>query len=343
MNRFRARLAMAGMITLLYAVWVMTEAGRSRPWNAGQALASEQKKGPESARPTPKTGDGKQDLQSRWKRLRGEYIEIAEALMEHLDPPERPGVPRLIDQQLQTQKAEAVYQNAKLDRQIAELALKDYTEGTAKWELEGAKVAITVAEAELKRAEKSVERVKSVRAEVTAKLDAKGEESTAGDLLARFHLDVALENEALSLELRKIDLERAKLNQDVLTKYSHKKRRSELQAEIEKSRSDEIMRQQEWELAKLKEAKLKAEATVAGVRPEWREALAVLIEAIRSPGPKLPWEREPDEFHAFLDRFATKLAEARSLMERANEKAEMERLMRLDRRMVRVQTAPAGK
>ncbi len=130
----------------------------------------------------------------------------------------------LKNQKITTAQAEASFQQAQLTRQVAEVAVKEYVEGTYKQNLETIQGNIAMAKAELKRAED--------RYEWTCKMVEKKYASPAQQTSDKFNLDKA-----------KFTLEQSETSLDVLLKYTKDKTIKELSAEVEKARSDELAKQ----------------------------------------------------------------------------------------------------
>ncbi len=143
----------------------------------------------------------------------------------------------LKNQRITTAQAAASYEQAKLTRQVAEVAVKEYVEGTYKQNLETIQGNIAMAKAELKRAED--------RFEWTCKMVDKKYASEAQRTSDKFNLEKA-----------KFTLEQAETSYDVLMKYTKDKTIKELSAEVEKSRSDELAKEATLSLERDKEAKL---------------------------------------------------------------------------------------
>lgn len=121
-------------------------------------------------------------------------------------------------------QAEAAYEQARLTREVAEVAVNEYEQGTFKQSLETVQGDVAMARAELKRAEDNYERAqKMIR---NNPLNADG---VAGANANKFTVDKA-----------RFSLETAETNKDVLVKYTKEKRLRELRAEVEKARTDEM-------------------------------------------------------------------------------------------------------
>ncbi len=143
----------------------------------------------------------------------------------------------LKNQKIATLGAQAAFENAKLTREVAEIAVVEYVEGIYKQEFETVQGEIALADAERKRAEDRI--VWSDR------MYEKGYVSKAQNIADK-----------VSLQQKVFAFEQAQTKKAVLEKYTRDKTIKELQSEVEKSKSDELAKQQTWELEKDKEAKL---------------------------------------------------------------------------------------
>lgn len=139
-----------------------------------------------------------------------------------------PGAPDDIQDQLDrmridAMKAEGAHQFATSRREIAEMALKEYTEATLPHELTAADGAIGVAQA----------------AQVAAREKAKQANDDTQKLVAQLEVMKAA-----------FSLEQAESNKMVLVKHTRSKLTKDLGAQLEKALSEERARKAEWELLK---------------------------------------------------------------------------------------------
>ncbi len=143
----------------------------------------------------------------------------------------------LVNQRITTESAKANYQNAKLTREVAEIAVTEYTEGIFKQDLATVEGEIKLAEADMTRSED--------RLEWARRMFDKGYVSKATAI-----------SEELTFKKSQFALEQAESKLNVLVKYTKGKTIKELVSEVEKSKSDELAKQATWELEKGKELKL---------------------------------------------------------------------------------------
>ncbi len=144
---------------------------------------------------------------------------------------------RLRAQQLATRKAQAFVAIAKATRELAEIALAEYEDVNYPRDLDTVQGEIKLAESDLKRAED--------RLDWARKMFDKGYVSQAGKV-----------SEELALQKAVYSLEQAQSKKAVLVNYTRDKTIIELRSMVEKTRSDELAKQANWELERTREAKL---------------------------------------------------------------------------------------
>lgn len=145
---------------------------------------------------------------------------------------------QLTNQEITTRGASAAYQNAKLTREVAEIAVTEYKEGIFKQDQETAKGEIALAKSNRKRAEDRVD--------------------WSGRMYEKKYLSLGqVISEKLSLQQAIFSEEQAQTKLDVLLKYTKDKTIKELESEVEKSRSDELAKEATFQLEKSKEEKLR--------------------------------------------------------------------------------------
>jgi HlyD family secretion protein len=143
----------------------------------------------------------------------------------------------LTNQQIATKSAAASYENAKLTREVAEIAVKEYVEGIYLQDLQTVEGEIKLAESDLSRSEDRVDWAR--------RMYEKGYVSLASKV-----------SEELSLKKARFALEQAQQKRRVLVDFTRAKTIKELQSEVEKARSDELAKQSTWALEDSKEKKL---------------------------------------------------------------------------------------
>jgi len=164
---------------------------------------------------------------------------------------------QLVNQTIVTKSAEAAYQNAKLAREVAEIAQVEYVEGILKQDRAAMKTAIASAQTAIQKAQARLERTRSVRARLQNFLSMKGAAVTPADMVAELEIEDRLETAEQTLERESAALEQAKAKLEVLEKYTSKKTIEELKVEVEHKRADELAKLAAWRLEKGKEAMLR--------------------------------------------------------------------------------------
>jgi HlyD family secretion protein len=161
---------------------------------------------------------------------------------------------QLVNQEIAEQRSSAAYLNAKLSREVAEIAVAEYVEGIFKQDLYTLKSEIAGAEAAIQKAEDRLERTQRARQRMSeVAKDAK----TPADIAAELDVVDRLEDaeQSLQKERKTLELARAKLN--VLEKYTREKTTKALKVEAERKRTVELGKKEAWMLEKNKTGKLK--------------------------------------------------------------------------------------
>jgi HlyD family secretion protein len=136
-----------------------------------------------------------------------------------------------------TKSAAANYENAKLTREVAEIAVKEYVEGIYLQDLQTVEGEIKLAESDLSRSEDRLD--------------------WARRMYDKGYVSLATKNsEELTLKKARFALEQAQSKKKVLTEYTRPKTIKELQSEVEKTLSDELAKKATKELEEGKEKKL---------------------------------------------------------------------------------------
>jgi biotin carboxyl carrier protein len=171
-----------------------------------------------------------------WLRKEGTWVKKGRVLAE-LDSAALKD--SLVNQEITTKGAEAMYQNAKLTREVAEIAVKEYEEGIYKQDKLTAETEIKLAESELTRA---LER-----------------KTWATRMLEKGYISKQQKNiEEHALDKARMVIEQHQTRLDVLEHYTKDKTIKELQSEVEKAKADELSKLATWNLERGKEAKLRS-------------------------------------------------------------------------------------
>ncbi len=162
----------------------------------------------------------------------------------------------LINQRITAAQAEANFQNARLAREAADLALREYDEGTFKAEQQALRGAILAGRSAIKRAEARLERTRRARKRLDEILAARKGEATPADVVAELDVDDRLEDAGQLIDREKMALQVAETRLAGLQKYTAPRRKTELTIDIQRKRADELARQATVELEKDKAVKI---------------------------------------------------------------------------------------
>jgi RND family efflux transporter MFP subunit len=162
---------------------------------------------------------------------------------------------QLINQRITTKTAEANFVNAKLTREVAEIAVREYRdilqqeEGDLKRAIDGGRAAI-------RKTEERRERVRAAGRRVEDMLRAAGGSRNPAEVSAEVDIQDRIEEAELSLDRERRSLAQAEGKWEILHKYTAPKTIKALEGEVDKAHSNELARQATWELEKSREQKL---------------------------------------------------------------------------------------
>jgi RND family efflux transporter MFP subunit len=188
-----------------------------------------------------------------WIRPEGTVVKKGDLVCELDSAPLRD---TLTNQKIAIQGEEAAYQNARLTREVAEIALKEYEEGIYPQERAAIQGEIKMAELGQKKTAARLERTHRARQKLNDVLGRKERATESGDILAEVDLDDRLDAADQALSRERLSLERAQTKLNVLQNYTKGKTIKELKSEVQKAHFDEFAKQQRWEFEKEKAAKL---------------------------------------------------------------------------------------
>ena len=160
---------------------------------------------------------------------------------------------QLLDQlanlRVATESAKANYQNAKLTRQVAEIAITEYTEGIFKQDLATLDGGIRLARSDLQRGQDVLEFGKAQLAR-----SKEHEAKSVSDLHRLYQLVHAVAESEQENRNRANRLQQLETKKKLLVDYTKPKRLKELEIAVEKARAEELTRQAAREIAKVREA-----------------------------------------------------------------------------------------
>jgi RND family efflux transporter MFP subunit len=161
---------------------------------------------------------------------------------------------QLTNQRIINMTAQANYQNARLARETAEIAVKEYQEGIYPADRATIIGEIKLAESNLANTRARLERTERARKRLADLMP--GRAVTPADVLAELDLDDR--NDSLRTETLRdqITLEKMQGKLNLLDNFTKPKVVNELRSEVEKARADELAKRQRFELEKSKEEKI---------------------------------------------------------------------------------------
>jgi RND family efflux transporter MFP subunit len=144
---------------------------------------------------------------------------------------------QLINQEISTKRAEADLEQAKKTEEVAQIAVKEYLEGTFPQDIQSAEGQIKLAESDLIRSQERLE---------------------WSDRMLQIGYVTSSQNQADRLTLQKAEftLRENQTKKAVLEKYTKDKQMKELQANVEKAKSDRYAKESTYDLEKTKQEKL---------------------------------------------------------------------------------------
>ena len=163
---------------------------------------------------------------------------------------------QLTNQKIATQAALAAYEKAKLTREVAEIAVVEYEQGIYPQDMQTIQGEIKTAELDFKKTESRLERTRRARQKLNDVVSRKERPAESSDILAELELDDRLDAIDQALSRGRLSLEQAQSKMARLNNYTKPKTMKELRTEVQKAHSDELAKQQIFQLEKTKQAKL---------------------------------------------------------------------------------------
>jgi len=156
---------------------------------------------------------------------------------------------RLTNQQLAEKQSELESHRAEFARETAELALREYVEGTLPRERNRLNAEIGLARSAIERAESSLKRARAAHERLKGAAAARGAATTPADIAAE--LDIVDRRDAgdQTMEREKKAIELATAQLDLLEKYTASRTTRELKIDAEQKKSDELAKKAAWSLA----------------------------------------------------------------------------------------------
>ena len=191
---------------------------------------------------------------------------------------------QLTNQKITVKSAEANYQNAKLSREVAEIAVAEYSEGIYKQNQAELKNAVTAAESAIHKAEARMKRTQIARRRLEELHATKGPASTPADLVAELDLEDRVEATETVLASERAAVDQARNKLVVLEKFTLPKTIKELTHEVDAARSAELAAQATYELETSKARKLERQMEACTIKAPRDGMLVFANDPNRNPG-----------------------------------------------------------
>ena len=173
---------------------------------------------------------------------------------------------RLVNQKIGEQQAEAAYKQAKLVREVAEYAIKEYLEGVFPQDLETYHNKVAAARTDIDQAKARLERTKLARKRFDEADQRRAGPETPADVVADLLLADRLDEVGRDIARAKAELEEATGRQKTLEMYTRQKLTKQLQVDVEKAKSMELDKLSVWSLEQTNSHKLEKQIQACTLR-----------------------------------------------------------------------------
>ncbi len=196
----------------------------------------------------PAADPQREALEVEFRAIGSEFRKLERAVLDRLTEIEKRNQfirSRNIDFEIREKQVVGEIDRAKLEREIAEIQVKEFTDGTAVQEAESNQAAIQAA---TKAIALNKEMIKS-RQELIDSLEKLPAEKTKLDAIIAvllYEQKTLMTGNQLSLTAESFALKQAQLKQELFEKYDRRRRLSELRANVEGKRANELMKQANW-------------------------------------------------------------------------------------------------
>jgi RNA polymerase sigma factor (sigma-70 family) len=163
---------------------------------------------------------------------------------------------QLLNQQLTEKQSETDYRRAQFARDTAELALREFSDGTSPRERAQLKGEMRLAQSAIERAEASLRRARDARERLKALSAARPGTGTPADVAAELDIDDRRDAADQTIERERKSFELATARLAVLEKYTAPRKTRELTIDVEQKKSDELAKRSAWMLAVSRTSKL---------------------------------------------------------------------------------------
>lgn len=174
----------------------------------------------------------------------------------------------LINQEVLVKEAESGAANARLAREVAEIAVREYVDGISPRELKAVTGRITEARTAIEKGVERVKRTRAARERLDRILAVQSRTKEPADIVVDLDIDDRLASAENALAREERELEAALADRDALEKFTKQRTTKQLEIEVAKARLVEMAREASLSLERSKAAKLRSQlASCAVVAP----------------------------------------------------------------------------
>jgi hypothetical protein len=220
----------------------------------------------------------KKSVENRLDANRVRIRQVAEPVLERIRKLNAYGGDAA-NQRIKAQTAEVEYENAKLMREVAQIAVKEYEQGNYVSDLATAKGRVRIAEAEVQRAAESVSNLLPLFMQ-----NKKAATWSVAEKIAVANFETTFHLAELQKKKAEFELEQAKAQLEVLNIYEKPKRLMELKVQVEKALSEEFAKRQMAQLQRDKLSTMKKQAEGPQIPAKLTAIMAPLADAVRLDG-----------------------------------------------------------
>jgi RND family efflux transporter MFP subunit len=163
---------------------------------------------------------------------------------------------QLMNQRIASQEKKAAYQNTKLARESAEIAVTEAAEGILKQESENLKREIAISDSAIQKAKSRLDRTRLVAKRIKESLAARGDMAEPPELVAELDIADRVDDAEQRVMREEATLKMTQDRLEILEVYTKPKTIKSLTSEVEKARSNELTKERALTLEKSVEASL---------------------------------------------------------------------------------------
>jgi RND family efflux transporter MFP subunit len=188
----------------------------------------------------------------------------------------------LTNQEITLTRAGADHAKAQKTRQIAELSIQEYLDGSFKQRQAELEAEIFIAKARQNRLLEGIKRTR-VALDRLKSISENKPETDSASILATLDLEERIAESELEIERAKLDTEQAGRKLDLFLKTTHTKTIAQLEVGLEQAKSDELAKRASYELERTKFEKLRRQIVKCKLLA-WEDGMIVYANDAKQPG-----------------------------------------------------------